>query len=115
MRLGPLQISPGPVPVLRRASTISLDPAAFADRFDIQRRYDDVDAMLADDDVDAVYIATPHAEHEAGTVAALTAGKHVVSVTPRRESLEDLFIREVEAGDVGAGAEHGRRNDRSAS
>jgi ABC-2 type transport system ATP-binding protein len=37
---------------------------------------------------------------------ALAAGKHVVSVTPRRESLEDLFVREVETGDVGAGAEH---------
>jgi len=36
---------------------------------------------------------------------ALAAGKHVVSVTPRRESLEDLFVREVETGDVGAGAE----------
>jgi ABC-2 type transport system ATP-binding protein len=40
---------------------------------------------------------------------ALAAGKKVVSVTPRRESLEDLFVREVESGDVGAGAEHKRR------
>jgi ABC-2 type transport system ATP-binding protein len=39
---------------------------------------------------------------------ALAAGKHVVSVNPRRESLEDLFVREVETGDVGAGAEHKR-------
>ncbi|MFI5289947.1 MAG: ABC transporter ATP-binding protein [Polyangia bacterium] len=37
---------------------------------------------------------------------ALAAGKKVVAVTPRRESLEDLFVREVESGDVGAGAEH---------
>jgi ABC-2 type transport system ATP-binding protein len=35
---------------------------------------------------------------------ALAAGKRVVSVTPRRESLEDLFVREVESGDTGAGA-----------
>jgi ABC-2 type transport system ATP-binding protein len=42
---------------------------------------------------------------------ALAAGKHVVSVTPRRESLEDLFVREVETGDVGAGAEHHARRD----
>jgi ABC-2 type transport system ATP-binding protein len=40
---------------------------------------------------------------------ALAAGKKVVSVSPRRESLEDLFVREVESGDVGAGAEHQRR------
>ncbi len=41
---------------------------------------------------------------------ALAAGKKVVSVSPRRESLEDLFVREVEIGDVGAGAEHQRRS-----
>ena len=35
---------------------------------------------------------------------ALSDGKQVVSVTPRKESLEDLFVREVEAGDTGAGA-----------
>jgi len=36
----------------------------------------------------------------------LAAGKRVVSVTPRRESLEDLFVREVESGDTGMGAGH---------
>jgi ABC-2 type transport system ATP-binding protein len=35
----------------------------------------------------------------------LAAGKKIVSVTPRRESLEDLFVREVESGDTGAGAQ----------
>jgi ABC-2 type transport system ATP-binding protein len=50
----------------------------------------------ADEDVDAAL------------EAARQAQKRVVSVTPRRESLEDLFVREVEAGDVGAGAEHGK-------
>ena len=35
---------------------------------------------------------------------ALAAGKRVLSVTPRRETLEDLFVREVESGDTGAGA-----------
>jgi ABC-2 type transport system ATP-binding protein len=42
-------------------------------------------------------------------LAALEAGCHVVSVTPRRESLEDLFVREVETGDTGAGAAMHRR------
>jgi ABC-2 type transport system ATP-binding protein len=40
---------------------------------------------------------------------ALAAGKRVVSVVPRRESLEDLFVREVESGDVGAGAQPQQR------
>lgn len=51
---------------------------AFADRFSIERRYDDDEAMLGDGDVDAVYVATPHSRHEVETVAALSAGKHVL-------------------------------------
>jgi ABC-2 type transport system ATP-binding protein len=51
----------------------------------------------------------PDIDVDAAIRDALAAGKHVVSVTPRRESLEDLFVREVETGDVGAGAERGRR------
>jgi hypothetical protein len=38
--------------------------------------------------------------------AALDAGERVVAVTPVTEKLEDLFVREVQAGDVGAGARH---------
>jgi ABC-2 type transport system ATP-binding protein len=34
----------------------------------------------------------------------IAAGKKITSVTPRKESLEDLFVREVESGDTGAGA-----------
>jgi ABC-2 type transport system ATP-binding protein len=41
--------------------------------------------------------------------AALAAGWQVVSVAPRRESLEDLFVREVETGDTGQGASHRKR------
>jgi ABC-2 type transport system ATP-binding protein len=47
----------------------------------------------------------PEVDVERALGEALAAGKRVVSVTPRRESLEDLFVREVESGDVGAGAE----------
>ncbi|HZS35871.1 MAG TPA: ABC transporter ATP-binding protein [Polyangia bacterium] len=50
----------------------------------------------------------PEVDVDGAIRSALAAGKHVVSVTPRRESLEDLFVREVETGDVGAGAEHKR-------
>jgi ABC-2 type transport system ATP-binding protein len=47
----------------------------------------------------------PDADVDAALRDALAAGKKVVSVTPRRESLEDLFVREVDAADVGGGAE----------
>ena len=48
----------------------------------------------------------PEVDVDAALREALAGGRKVVSVTPRRESLEDLFVREVETGDVGAGAEH---------
>ena len=53
----------------------------------------------------------PDADVDAVIRDALAAGKHVVSVTPRRESLEDLFVREVDSGDVGGGAEHMKRQE----
>jgi ABC-2 type transport system ATP-binding protein len=37
----------------------------------------------------------PEVDVDAALREALAAGKHVVSVTPRKESLEDLFVREV--------------------
>jgi ABC-2 type transport system ATP-binding protein len=51
----------------------------------------------------------PEVDVDAELRAALAAGWHVVSVAPRRESLEDLFVREVETGDIGQGASHHKR------
>jgi ABC-2 type transport system ATP-binding protein len=48
---------------------------------------------------------SPDADVDAALRDALAAGAKIVSVTPRRESLEDLFVREVDAADVGGGAE----------
>ena len=41
--------------------------------------YDDLDAVLADPDVDLVVLATPSKSHAAQAIAALEAGKHVVT------------------------------------
>jgi ABC-2 type transport system ATP-binding protein len=57
----------------------------------------------------------PEVDVNRALAEALAAGKRVVSVTPRRESLEDLFVREVEAGDTGAGAAMGASASASAS
>ena len=51
---------------------------AFARRFSIPRAHGSYDALWADDDVDIVYIASPHSHHHAMTIAALDAGKHVL-------------------------------------
>ncbi|MEM9020739.1 MAG: Gfo/Idh/MocA family oxidoreductase [Planctomycetota bacterium] len=55
---------------------------AFADRFDLPNVCDTIEQLLADDQVDAVYIATPHPMHERLTIACLRAGKHVLCEKP---------------------------------
>lgn len=53
----------------------------------------DVDAVLGRDDIDVVYIATPHTEHFAVAMAALDAGKHVLvekSMTPTAALTREL-------------------------
>ncbi len=57
----------------------------------------------------------PDADVDAALREALAAGKKVVSVTPRKESLEDLFVREVDAADVGGGAERVKKKGGQAS
>jgi len=52
--------------------------AAFAARHGITRSYGSYDALLADPDVDVVYIATTHAQHHGQALAALRAGKPVL-------------------------------------
>jgi predicted dehydrogenase len=55
---------------------------AFGDRFGIRRRYDRSEALVADTDVDVVYVATPHSRHAADCIEALEAGKHVLCEKP---------------------------------
>ena len=55
---------------------------AAADRLGIERVYPDLDGMLADPGVDAVHVCTPNDRHAQVTIAALAAGKHVLSEKP---------------------------------
>lgn len=50
----------------------------FADRFGEIRRYPTYEELVADQEVDAVYVATPHPMHRDNAVLALRAGKHVL-------------------------------------
>ena len=55
---------------------------ALAQQFGIPKVYTDYDAMLADPDIELVYIATPNSLHYAQTRAALLAGKNVLCEKP---------------------------------
>jgi predicted dehydrogenase len=50
----------------------------FARRHEIPRAHGSYAELLADDDVDVVYIATPHPQHHALALAAIAAGKAVL-------------------------------------
>lgn len=50
----------------------------FAGEFGVGRAHPSYDALLADPEVDVVYVATPHNCHVDNATAALEAGKHVL-------------------------------------
>jgi predicted dehydrogenase len=55
---------------------------AFADTHDIVRRHPSYDDLVADPDVQAVYVSTPHPGHHDAALAAIEAGKHVLCEKP---------------------------------
>ncbi|MEQ9453413.1 MAG: aldo/keto reductase [Phycisphaeraceae bacterium] len=55
---------------------------AFAAQYGIERWTSSYEDLLADDRVDAIYIATPHPFHATWVIRAAEAGKHVLSEKP---------------------------------
>ncbi len=55
---------------------------AYADRYDIERRFDDYGDLAEDAEVDVVYVATPQSRHADDALMMLSAGKHVLCEKP---------------------------------
>ncbi|WP_267421378.1 MULTISPECIES: Gfo/Idh/MocA family protein [unclassified Curtobacterium] len=51
---------------------------AFAAEYGIPRAHGSYEDLVADDQVDAVYVATPHSRHAEDALLAIAAGKHVL-------------------------------------
>lgn len=60
-----------------------------ADRFGAPKSYSDLDALLGDPDVDAVYLASPQHRHCEETIRAAAAGKHVLCEKPMAVTLDE--------------------------
>ena len=52
--------------------------AAFADEFGVRAAYGSYEDLVADPDVDIIYVASPHSEHQDHALLAIGAGKHVL-------------------------------------
>jgi xylose dehydrogenase (NAD/NADP) len=76
---------------------------AFAAAYRIPAAVGSYDALLARDDVDAVYVSLPNSMHHRWTIAALRAGKHVLCEKPYAVTAveaEEMFDVAAAAGRV---------------
>jgi xylose dehydrogenase (NAD/NADP) len=83
------------------ASRSEATASAYAAAQGIPRAHGSYEALLADPDVDVVYVSLPNALHVPWSVAALQAGKHVLCEKPMAQRAADVL----EAYDVAAHAE----------
>ncbi len=68
----------------------------FAEKYSIDRAYSSVDELLADEGIDAIYVASFHPTHFPYTMRALEAGKHVLCEKPavlKKEDMESIVAK----------------------
>lgn len=66
----------------------------FAKKWHFEKAYGSYDELFSDADVDAIYVANPHAFHHESVMSALNAGKHVLCEKPAgcsRSQLDDMI------------------------
>ena len=78
----------GDMPLLDEGTVVAVGSRAmdtaneFADRFDIPNRHASYADLVADPEVDAVYVSSPHPMHCDNALQAIEAGKHVLVEKP---------------------------------
>ncbi|MBF4485122.1 Gfo/Idh/MocA family oxidoreductase [Flavobacterium sp. CSZ] len=68
----------------------------FAKKYNCAKSYDSYQALFLDDQIDIIYIATPHDSHAELSIKALENGKHVLCEKPLSLSTKDA-MRMIEA------------------
>lgn len=67
---------------------------AFAEKYGIAKVYDSIDEVFVDEEVDIIYITTPHNTHYEFMKAALDHGKHILvekSITLNSRELDEII------------------------
>jgi predicted dehydrogenase len=64
--------------------------AEYAKTWDIERSYGSYDALLADPEIEAVYISLPNTMHCDWSIKALEAGKHVLCEKPLSRHVDEV-------------------------
>jgi predicted dehydrogenase len=77
-----------------KAREVGLDPSRIA-------LYDDVEALVADPNVDALSICSPHTRHAEDTIAAARAGKHCLVEKPIALNREELHAMDAAVQEAG--------------
>ena len=99
--LGTARINRAVIPPLRNsarntltavASRSSEKVKAYADEWGIERRFDSYEALLADPNIDVVYISLPNSLHAEWTAKAIEAGKHVLCEKPFTTTVDEIDV-----------------------
>ncbi len=61
-----------------------------ADDHEVERRYDKIEDLLADKDIDIIDVCTPSSYHAPLSIAALEAGKHVICEKPLAPTPDEI-------------------------
>ncbi|MEO6144421.1 MAG: Gfo/Idh/MocA family oxidoreductase, partial [Dermatophilaceae bacterium] len=73
----------------------------FAQRHGIPRSYAGYEQLVRDDEVEAVYVASPHSAHRDHALLAIAAGKHVLiekALARNSTEVEEIFAAAERAG-----------------
>lgn len=76
--------------ILAVASRSKERAADFANTYQIEKTYTEYEQMLADPDIDIIYIATPHNFHYQQAKMCLEAGKHVLVEKPSTVNAQQM-------------------------
>ena len=75
----------------------------FVDKYGVKHVFETYEEMLADENIDIIYVATPHSMHYENMKQAVNAGKHILcekAITVNVAQLEEVLELAEEKGVV---------------